>query len=210
MTFNCDLCEFCEPRKSRCRKLESLPMVGEYAEAKTCPMWCPLTGLESQLMAENARLRGDLAGAKEMLQTAIDGKLSDEDENARLRGEVEKYKDSAAAHIAEADLLLEVNHKLTADLDRVARNAAAKCGGLQAINERLESVAKRIMRQDATFLANEHEECIRLTADLARVTAERDDWRKAASAVLAEFIYPEADSVAVAALRAAVARKESP
>jgi hypothetical protein len=68
MTFNCDACDFCEPRKSRCRKLESLPMVGEYAEAKTCPTWCPLTALESQLMTECGRLREALSVDKAALE----------------------------------------------------------------------------------------------------------------------------------------------
>lgn len=40
--ISCASCDFCEPRKYRCRKLESLPMVGEHCEARTAPDWCPL------------------------------------------------------------------------------------------------------------------------------------------------------------------------
>lgn len=72
MTFNCDACDFCEPRKSRCRKLESLPMVGEYAEAKTRPTWCPLTALESQLMTECGRLRAERDGLLTAARRVVD------------------------------------------------------------------------------------------------------------------------------------------
>jgi hypothetical protein len=38
----CRTCDCCEPRKNRCRMLESLPMVGEYLDGDDAPDWCPI------------------------------------------------------------------------------------------------------------------------------------------------------------------------
>ena len=50
----CNECDFCEPRKLRCRKLESLPMVGDHVEARTAPAWCPLLGSARMRTAHEA------------------------------------------------------------------------------------------------------------------------------------------------------------
>ena len=44
----CRTCDFVEPRKFRCRKLEALPMVGEYLDGDEAPEWCPLRSSEPQ------------------------------------------------------------------------------------------------------------------------------------------------------------------
>jgi len=100
-------------------------------------------------------------------------------ENARLRGEVESLR----LKVAERPDVFGMVASLTADLARVTEDAAKECGRLRGEMEKLETVAKRIMRQDATFLANERAEGDRLRADLARVTGERDGLLAAARAI---------------------------
>jgi hypothetical protein len=66
--ITCSTCDFCEPRKYRCRKLEALPMVGEHFDRGTSPKWCPL----------RARVEGDLTiGLIEAARTRLLRMLND-------------------------------------------------------------------------------------------------------------------------------------
>ena len=79
-----------------------------------------------------------------------------------------------------------------------ANDAERENARLRGEVEKLEAVSKRIMRQDATFLANERAEGDRLRLDLAHVTAERDGLLAAGRDVLtSETITPPRSSDAI-------------
>ena len=65
MSTSCYDCDFREPYRYRCRKLESLPRVGEHVDQHTAPDWCPLGRAATIARLERDILLGRISDAEE-------------------------------------------------------------------------------------------------------------------------------------------------